>query len=116
MRIARLSHRVSLQTAVDVQSSTGAPETSWATLATVYAEIAPLAVRESQIGGGILSEADTKITIRWSPAVAALTSKARVVHEAEGRPAVIYNIVGPIEPGLARGLLELRCKSGTNEG
>lgn len=116
MRIGRLSHRVSLQLAVDTQSSTGAPETDWQTLATVYAEISPLGVRESQIGGGLLSEADTKITIRWAPALASLTAKARVVHEADGRPAVIYNIVGPVEPGLARGMLELRCKSGTNEG
>jgi head-tail adaptor len=116
MRIARLSHRVEIQSAVDTQSSTGAPETAWVPFATVYAEILPMGARESQIGGGILSEVDTKITVRWAPALAALSAKSRVVHRADGRPAVIYNIIGPIEPGLARGMLELRCKSGTNEG
>ncbi len=116
MRIARLSHRVLIQTATDAQSSTGAPETSWQTFATVYAEILPQSARESQIGGGLLSEVDTKITVRWAPALAALSAKSRIVHQADGRPPVIYNIVGPIEPGLSRGMLELRCKSGTNEG
>lgn len=116
MRIGRLNKQVILQTPVEVQSSTGAPETTWSTLARVHAEIKPMSAQESTVGGGILSIVDTLITIRWSPALVALTAKSRVVHLASGRLPVYYNIVGPIEPDTARAELQLRCKSGANEG
>lgn len=114
---ANFPHRISLQLATEVQESTGAPVKDWTTLATVYARIEPMSGRETLIGGGILAECDTKITIRFAPAVAAVFSaKARAVHAAEGRPVTYFNIVNVSEPDLARGTFELRCKSGTNEG
>ncbi len=116
MRIGKLRHRVTLQSAVDSQESTGAPETTWRDIATVYAEIRPLKGREALIGDGLLAEVDTLITIRWAPYLASLTPKSRVVHQAAGRPVTYYNIVSNIEPDMARGMLDLNCKSGTNEG
>lgn len=116
MRTSRLAKQVAIETAVETQTSTGAVETSWTTLARVYAEIKPLAVTEGAIGGGILAEATTKITVRWAPALASLSAKSRITHSAAGRPVTVYNIVGPIEPDIARGVLELLCKSGVNEG
>lgn len=116
MRIGNLRHRVTLQRAVETQSSTGAPDITWSDIATVYADIRPLKGREALIGDGLLAEVDTLITVRWAPALASLTAKSRVVHAAAGRPVTYYNIVSQIEPDMKRGMLDLNCKSGTNEG
>lgn len=118
MRIGALRHRLTLETAVDTQDqTTGEPVRTWSTLATVWAEIAPIKGREVLSGNVTLGEVDTRIRIRWASALANLGVKSRARHaDVDGRLDVIYNIVSVAETKLGRREIELMCKSGTNEG
>lgn len=119
MRAGSLRHRITLQTAVDTQDgTTGEPVRSWTTLATVWAEVAPLKGREIvAAASALLGDVDTRIRIRWAPELANLGVKSRAAHLlADGRIDVYYNIQSVIEAKLGRRELELMCKSGTNEG
>lgn len=118
MRAGLLRQRVVIESAVDTQdSTTGEPVRSWAALATVWASIEPLRVREALIANIVLSQADTRVRIRWAAALANLGTKSRVRWTGvDGRNEVIYDVVSVIEPKMKRQELELICKSGTNEG
>lgn len=116
---ARLYHqRIVLETAVDTQSSTtGEPVRSWVTLATVWAGIEPLKVREVLLANTVMAEMDTRIRIRWAPALANLGTKTRARWtDVDGRIERIYNVVSVVEPFTKRRELELLCKSGVNDG
>lgn len=118
MKAGALRERVVIETAVDTQdSTTGEPVRTWSTLATVWASIEPLRVREALIANIVLSQADTRIRIRWARALANLGTKSRVRWTGvDGRNEVIYDVVSVIEPMVRRQELELICQSGTNEG
>lgn len=119
MQAGRLRHRIVLQTAVDTQDqTTGEPVRSWSTLATVWANILPMKGREIMAAANTpLAECDTRILIRWAPALANLGAKSRAVHLlADGRIDVYYDIVSVVEVQLKRQTLELMCKSGASEG
>lgn len=118
MRAGALRQRVILESAVDTaDAQTGAPVRTWATLATVWASIEPLRMREALLASQLLEQADTRIRIRWAPELANLDTAARVRWtDVAGRREVFYDIVSVIEPGTRRRELELLCKSGTSEG
>lgn len=114
----RYRQRVVIESAVDTQdSTTGEPIRTWSELATVWAAVEPLKGRELLLDGGLRTEVDTRVLIRWAPALASLGTKARVRHSTvAGRPDVLYNVISVVEAKLMRKELELLCKSGTNEG
>lgn len=119
MQAGALRHRITLQAAVDTQDgTTGEPVRSWSTIATVWASVLPMKGREIMaVADTPLAECDTRILIRWAPALANLGPKSRAVHLlADGRIDVYYNIVSVTEVQMKRQVLELMCKSGTNEG
>ena len=118
MRIGALRHRLTIQTAIDTQDqTTGEPVRTWSTLATVWAEIAPIKGREALTSNVTLGEVDTRIRIRWSSALSNLGVKSRAKHaDVDGRLDVLYDIVSVAETKLGRREIELMCKSGTNEG
>lgn len=116
MRAGALDRRVVIDSAIDTQdSNTGEPIRSWGLLATVWASIEPLHGREATFNAGILDEMDTRIIIRWAPALAILTAKDRVRHSVLGIET-IYNIVSVAEIRLEHRSFELLCKQGLNDG
>lgn len=116
MQAGRLNRRVFIDAAVDTQdSTTGAVDRSWSTVAEVWAEIAPLRGRELLTEGGLRAEADTRIVIRYASALSSLNATHRVRHILNGATE-IYNIVAPVQPLMEHERLELICKSGINAG
>lgn len=106
----RLRHRVQLQRQVDGQSpSTGAQTVSWEPLADVWAEVAPLSVREFVAAKAVDSEVTLRVTIRHREDV---TDKCRVLFRGK-----ILNIHGVL-PDPVSGLeyLTLPCSEGINDG
>lgn len=70
MRAGQLRHKVALQRATVTADAAGQPTKTWATYATVYAEILPLSGREMLAAQRIQSELDTNIRIRYRADVA----------------------------------------------
>ena len=98
MQAGALRHRVELQTATEGRSSSGAVTRTWATTATVYAEIRDLAGREYFDAATVQSEVTTKIRIRYR---SGLTPGMRVVWGSH-----IYDIESVVDPeGRQRELL-----------
>lgn len=94
----KLRHRVQIQSPAFTQdTATGALNESWQTIATVWAEIAPLSAKEFVASQAEASKVATRITVRYN---AAITAKCRVYHPAKG---LYYNIEGVLsdkESGL----------------
>lgn len=118
MRAGRLRQRVIIESAVDAaDAQTGESVRTWTTLATVWAGIEPLRMREALLASQLLEQADTRVLVRWAPALANLDTAARVRWtDVAGRREMFYDVVSVIEPGTRRKELELLCKSGTNRG
>ncbi len=119
MLAGSLRHRITLQSAIDTQDqTTGEPVRSWSTLAVVWANVLPMKGREIMAAANTpLAECDTRIIIRWAPALANLGAKSRAAHLlADGRIDVYYDIVSVTEVQMKRRTLELMCKSGASEG
>lgn len=118
MSAGALRQRVVIQAATDTaDAQTGALARTWTTLATVWASIEPLRMREALLASQLLEQADTRIRIRWAPELANLDTAARVRWtDVAGRREMFYDIVSVIEPKMRRKELELLCKSGTSEG
>ena len=64
MRAGRLRHRVTLQSPAQSRDAIGAPVTRWIDVATVWAAVEPLTVRELAIFAQTTALASHKVTIR----------------------------------------------------
>jgi len=64
-----LKHRVRIQRPTVVKDVLGAPTQSWADVATVWADIAPISGREARIADRIAAEVSHQITVRYRPAL-----------------------------------------------
>ena len=74
----RLRHRVTIEANLQAQdATTGALIDSWQAIATVWAEIAPLSVRDFVASAASNSEVNTRITIRY---MAGITPDMRIMH------------------------------------
>ena len=111
MRAGPLRHRVDLEEPVDVEDDMGGVTTGWSRVATVWGSIEPLTGREFMAGQQILAEADVRVRVRWSPQLEACTPAWRVLHGD-----TILNSARVIHVRLGRQMVELLCKTGTNEG
>lgn len=117
MRAGELKRRVIIETAVDTQDdSNGEMLRTWTTLATVWAKVEPLRGREFYGDGAIREEMDTRITMRYAPALLGLSAKHRMRHSPESGPAIVYNIVSPAHVLLNHREIEVMAKSGVNDG
>lgn len=115
MRSGRLHNRVTIE-----QLVTGSPQTTpigetdaaWATYATVYAEIQPVLGKEFMAAEQAQSKVDTKIRIRYMPAVTAgITAKMRIVSGS-----TVYNIEAAINVENRNKEWLLMCSAGINNG
>lgn len=106
----RLRHRVLIQNPVTSQDpETGAPVTTWADLATVYAELVAASVREFVAAQAIDSEVTTRITIRHR---AGVTNKSRIIHRGQ-----VFNVHGVLaDPVSGLEYMTLPCSEGINDG
>lgn len=110
MQAGKLRHRVTLQARVQVQNQTsGAVETTWANVSSLWAEVVPLSAREFIAAQATQNEITTRITIRYRNGV---TPKHRILFRGK-----IYNIEGVLPDAVSgREYLTLPCSEGVNDG
>lgn len=112
MRAGPLKRRAVFEAPMQVFDATGGVAISWVPRAEVFASIEPIGGREAIFGNQPLGEMDTRIRVRWTPALAAVSSSWRIRHGT-----IIYSIVRPpAEIRLGRREIELMCSSGVNAG
>jgi len=111
MRAGKLSERIVLEQPTSVQDATGDPVVTWVPRATVWASVRPIRGREALMAGQLLTAMDTRIIIRWSPTLEAVSTKWRVREET-----TLYDIVSVVNVDDGDRQIELMCKSGTNTG
>jgi len=77
MRAGLLRHKVTIQSRVESQGSTGEVTWTWEDVATVHAAVEPLTGREAIAAQQVQSEATVKVRIRYREGI---TTKMRVKH------------------------------------
>lgn len=111
MRAGKLRHRVTIQQRLagsPQRTPTGAPDTSWSDVATVWASIDTLRGRELIEAQAVQSRLEVRIRLRYR---AGLTAAMRIVHGTD-----IYNIEAVIDREQQHVELELMCSRGSNNG
>jgi SPP1 family predicted phage head-tail adaptor len=104
MNAGQLDQRVTVQAPSAGVDLFGQPlPDAWADVATVWAQVAPLAGREFLAAAAVQSEVTAKITMRYRPGI---TSAMRVVHGAD-----TYDITAVIHIKSARQELQLMCRA-----
>lgn len=112
MRAGTLRDRVVLEESVPMQDATGDVVMTWVPRTIVWASIEPLTGREAVLlAAQGASEMNTRICMRWSPTLAALTTSWRLRFES-----TLYNIKSIVNTNNANRELELLCQSGVNAG
>lgn len=112
MKAGLLRHRVAVDEAVVVQDTFGEPLTTWTTRAVVWAKVEPLRGREAtQLGAQLLADMDTRVTMRWTPTIAAINPRWRLRFGA-----IVYNVVSVADIEMKHERFELLCSSGKNLG
>ena len=79
MRSGSLRHRVTLQSPAGSRDAVGERTTTWTNMATVWASVNPLSVRELLAAGQIQSEVSHRVRLRYADALAALDASWRVL-------------------------------------
>lgn len=108
MRAGSLRRRVTLQSRATAHDAYGQQSTSWATVATTWADIQPLSGRELLSAQAQQAETTHKVLIRYR---AGVTSAMRLLYQ--GR---VFNIQSVTDPDMAHVTLELLCSEGLNQG
>lgn len=103
MNPGKLNRRIVLQSRSYSKDATGAGVETWATLATVWAELLTQSQRESLVADADRNTDDSTFRIRWR---SGLTSEGLRVSYG-GR---YYNVTGITEEGIKNGLL-LECQA-----
>ena len=101
MRIGKLRHRIEIQTNTPTDDTFGEPIASWATDATVWASIEPLAGRELLRAQEIASEVTTRIRVRYTTDA---TPAKRIKWGTR-----YYEIAAVIDPSERHAEMELLC-------
>lgn len=90
--VGSLRHRVTVQQRAAVQDPvTGEMSQDWADVATVWAAIEPLSVRDFIQSQAAQSQVSARIVMRYSPAVAGISGDIRVLHLRGTQPAIVYH-------------------------
>lgn len=111
MNAGKLRHRLLLEEPIATQDDTGGEVINWSVFGTVSSDIEPLRGREQLIANQSLAPFDTRIRIRWSPAVERVTAKWRGTHRG-----TIYNFESISETDMARREIVIMAQSGLNDG
>lgn len=108
----KYNKRLTIEQPITTQDAAGAPVVAWQALGTgVWASIEPLKGREALTAHQTLAALDTRIHLRYHPALAAMNEKWRCSYNG-----VIYNINSVVNVGMANREFELLCTSGVNNG
>lgn len=108
MFAGKLRHRVIIQRQAETQDSTnGSVEVAWQDVASCWAAIEPVSVREFTAAQVEQSKISTRIIIRYRDDV---TAKMRVLHEAKSMYYNIHGVLSDKDSGLE--YLTLPCSEG----
>ena len=94
-----LDRRVTISRATVTTSTLGEATQTWVTLATVWANAMPVRDAEKAENGQINAEQAYRFQIRWSPVVASVNAKDRVIYDG-----LTYEIWGVKEIGRREGI------------
>lgn len=117
MNAGKLRHRLLLEQPIVTQDDTGGEVINWSVFRTVWASVeplrgrGPLRGREQLIANQSLAPLDTRIRIRWSPAVNMVTAKWRGTHQG-----IIYNFKSISQTDMGHREIEIMAQSGLNDG
>jgi len=112
MIAGQLRHRLIIEQPHTSQNSTGEEVVAWELVKVAWASIEPLRGRERLQANQPGSELDTRIRVRWSPNLDAMTAKWRLRHRG-----VIYNIAAPpANVDMRDREIEIMASSGINIG
>lgn len=108
MRVGKLNKRVLLQSPGGTRDAVGERTTTWSDVATVWAQIEPLSVKEQIAAAQARGSVTHKILIRYSATVVAITHAWRVKYGTR-----IFTVDGPAR-NINEGnrYLELICIEG----
>jgi len=93
------------------QGATGELSVTFEPFATVWGSIEPIRGREALVNTVNLAQMDTKIRLRWTPQLDAMTTEWRLRYKE-----LVYDIVSIAHVMTGKRELEVLCKSGTNQG
>ncbi len=110
MNFSALRHRITLQRRTGVQSpATGAMEYHWTDVATLWAQVVPVSVREFIAAQAVRNEITTRMVIRWREDI---RDRDRVLFRGK-----LYSIEGILpDPDSGREYLTLACSEGVKDG
>lgn len=98
-----LDQRIQIQIATTARNQLNEPVETWVPHATVFAKKHDVSAREAFRAREVGAELSTRFTIRYSPDVAAVDARYRIVHEDPvTRATTYYNIIGARNIGRAR--------------
>lgn len=111
VNIGKLDQRVVIERPASTRTDDGEVVAGWAYVAEVWANISPLRGIEKLQANMVQESADTIITVRWAPALSALTRECRVRHKAN-----IFDVKDLIPINFERRWLEIHATTGLNAG
>lgn len=104
------NRKIILQSPTGSRDAIGERVTTWTNVATVWAEISPLSVRDLLAAGQTQSEVTHRVRVRYAASIAAIDSSWRVLYGT--RVFVISGVRNINEAGLE---FELLCSEGLRE-
>ncbi len=108
MQAGKLTERVTIQSKAATRAANGEEVVSWADVATVWAQVEPLAGREFFAAAQMQSAVDVRMRIRYRVGV---LPQMRVLWRGQA-----HDIEAGLQPNAQRAYLELMCVSGVRDG
>lgn len=102
----RLDRRITIQSALIAQSSSGEPITTYSTLASLWGEVRTPSLREIQAASQTVGQIDRMVIVRFRTDI---TQTSRVLFD-DGMGERAHEILGPPEELGRRTGLRLRCR------
>lgn len=117
IRAGELNRRLTIQSRSTTQDTVGGQSTTWATIATVWANIEALTARELMAAQAVQSSVSHQITIRYQPLLAdpKAVAEMRAVLVRDGVTR-IFNIHGSRDEGERRRNIILDAEEGLSDG
>lgn len=108
-----LDQRIRIEAPAETRSSDGEVLTGWTRVAEVWAHIEPMRGAERFAASMTVESTDTVITVRWAPALRALTRKCRIIQLLDN---VIYDVKDIVPIAYKNQWIEFHATSGLNAG
>ena len=108
LNAGKLNRRITLQQPGGTRDAVGERATTWTDVASVWAAVQPLSTSQLAAAAQLQTDASIRVTLRWSPAVAAVAADWRVLFGI--RVLVIAAPPRNIDEGNI--MIELLCSEG----